>query len=76
MIRKKLSNEQIGEVNGGSMFHTEDRMKELGIELRNEDGTPGEFGYLWNTGDYYYNGEKIDDTDIARLGDFYDMNGR
>ena len=51
-------------------------MKELGIELKNEDGTPGEFGNLWNIGDYYYNGEKIDDTDIARLSDFYNMNGR
>ncbi|MBR0417670.1 MAG: hypothetical protein IJI66_00705 [Erysipelotrichaceae bacterium] len=58
--KNKLNIEDMKDVNGGSIWVSEDRAKAIGVELRNEDGTPGEFGYLWNSGDYYFNGQKLD----------------
>lgn len=74
--KNKLNIEDMKDVNGGSIWVSEDRAKAIGVELRNEDGTPGEFGYLWNSGDYYFNGQKLDQSDVARLLDYYDMTGK
>lgn len=27
--------------------------------MKKEDGSPGSFGYIWNTGDYYWKGKKF-----------------
>ena len=70
-----MNNKELNDVNGGSWLVTEERAAALGITLRNEDGTPGEFGYLWNTGDYYLGDRKLDSNEVARLTDFYDAHG-
>ena len=74
--KEKLSAEALEGVNGGSMWIPEDDAKNCGIELRNEDGTPGEWGYLWNSGDYYFKGRKLTQNETARLLDFYARTGR
>ena len=50
---------------------TEDTGKEAGLSLRNPDGTPGEWGYLWNSGDYYWQGNKVTDNEAAAIVQFY-----
>lgn len=74
--KEKLSTEALEEVNGGSMWIREEEAKKCGIELRKEDGTPGEWGYLWNTGDYYFKGRKLSQNETARLLDYYEAKGR
>ena len=72
---KKIESENLENVSGGSMWIREEKAKACGIELLNEDGTPGEWGYLYNTGDYYLNGRKLTQYETARLLDFYEVNG-
>ena len=43
-------------VNGGSWFITEEDGKEAGLALKNIDGAAGSWGYLYNSGDYYWRG--------------------
>ena len=60
ILQNELMNEEeLDQVAGGSWLITEKEAKMAGLTLKKEDGSPGSFGYLWNTGDYYWNGEKI-----------------
>ena len=70
-----IDEEKIEQVSGGSWRVPEFKAKAIGLELRNSDGTPGEFGYFWNDGDYYFKGEKLTDGDLMDLINFYDANG-
>ena len=73
--KKTIDSQDLENVSGGSMWIREEKAKACGIELLNEDGTPGEWGYLYNTGDYYLNGRKLTQNQTARLLDFYEANG-
>ena len=59
MEKKKLSEEDLNDVSGGSWNITEERGKRAGLSLRKEDGSAGSWGYLWNSGDYYWRGMKL-----------------
>ena len=50
--------------------------KAAGIYLLKKDGTPGSWGNLWNTGDYYWRGEKINYYQANRIIDFHEKHGR
>ena len=58
-----LSDEELDKVAGGSWYISEKEAKMAGIKLLKEDGSPGSFGYIWNTGDYYWNGKQISSSD-------------
>ena len=73
---EKLTDEELDQVAGGSWFITEKQAKMAGITLKKEDGSPGSFGYLWNTGDYYWNGEKLKRKDAYAVMYFVKWNGR
>lgn len=69
--RKELNAEELEKASGGSIFNRESSIRDAGIELWEEYGkTPGSFGYLWNSGDYYFKGQKIDLGDVNIL-EFY-----
>ena len=75
--KKELNTDTLEEVSGGSFVHTEASIREAGIDLLLDDGkTPGEFGYLWNTGDYYFKGKKLKDDDIRALQKYQDHYGQ
>ena len=63
----EIKPEDLEKVAGGSIKHREKHIREAGIDLIKKDGTPGEFGYLWNTGDYYFQGKKLNDEEISVL---------
>ena len=73
---EKLSDEELDKVAGGSWYISEKEAKMAGIKLLKEDGSPGSFGYLWNTGDYYWKGEKISWTDAGYVSNFTEWNGK
>lgn len=73
---EKLTDEELDQVAGGSWYITEEQAQKSGLTLKKEDGSPGSFGYLWNTGDYYWNGEKIKWTDARVIEYFVRSNGR
>ena len=62
-----LNDGQLDEVVGGSWRIPEDGGKKAGLSLRKSDGSPGSWGYLWNSGDYFWRGNKVSD------GDAYDI---
>jgi hypothetical protein len=66
-VNPEIKPENLEKVAGGSIARPESRIREAGIDLIKEDGTPGEFGYLWNTGDYYFQGKKLNDEEISVL---------
>ena len=74
-IKKELKKEELEQASGGSIFNIESVIRGAGIDLLKEDGTPGEFGYIWNTGDYYFQGEKIDSLDIKALTQYKKNHG-
>ena len=74
--KNTVKEEQIEQVNGGSWRVTEFKAREIGLELRNPDGTPGDFGYFWNDGDYYFKGQKLTDMQVMDLINFYDAKDR
>ena len=73
---EKLSDEELEGVAGGSWYITEEQAQKAGLTLKKEDGSPGSFGYLWNTGDYYWNGEKLSPSDAYDVIYFVKWNGR
>ena len=75
MSENKIKDEHLDAVSGGSWKITEAEAAMAGLTLRNEDGTAGEFGYLWNTGDYYWNGQKVDPTQAEAIVVFVKKNG-
>lgn len=54
MENKELNTNDLEQVSGGSIFNRESSIRDAGIELRYEDGTPGSFGIFYNSGDYYF----------------------
>jgi len=74
-IKKGLEQEELEQASGGSIFNIESVIRGAGIDLLREDGTPGEFGYIWNTGDYYFQGKKIDSKDIKALTQYKQNHG-
>ena len=73
---EKLNDDELDQVAGGSAFVTEKEAKQCGLTLKKSDGSPGSFGYLWNTGDYYWKGAKIDDDDAHKIVDFFKKENR
>jgi hypothetical protein len=69
-VNLEVKPEELEKVAGGSIERPEKHIREAGIDLIKEDGTPGEFGYLWNTGDYYFQGKKLNDKEIDVLIDY------
>lgn len=65
--KKNLSPEELDNVSGGSIAYPEEKVKKAGVYLQYEDGTPGSFGYLWNSGNYYFKGREISETDLELL---------
>ena len=75
-IKKELNAEELEEASGGSIFNRESSIRGAGIELWEEYGkTPGSFGNLWNSGDYYFKGQKIDLGDVNILEFYHDGTG-
>ena len=72
----KLTDEQIKDASGGSWYITEEDGKEAGLELRNEDGTAGSWGYLYNSGDYYWRGQRLSITEANAIIHFTKDMGR
>ena len=72
---EKLSDDELEQAAGGSMRVTEENAKIAGVKLLKEDGSPGEFGYLWNTGDYYWHHQKISNEDIQCIKNFVNRKG-
>ncbi len=72
---EKLSDEELEQVAGGSMRVTEENAKIAGVKLLKEDGSPGSFGVFWNTGDYYWRGQKIDADNVNDIAHFVKKNG-
>ncbi|MBR1645918.1 MAG: hypothetical protein IJ685_03975 [Selenomonadaceae bacterium] len=62
-----LRDEELDGVAGGSIRVPEELAKKAGLTLVNEDGSPGKWGNLWNTGDYYWRGNKISDEDAHNI---------
>ncbi|MBE8949027.1 MAG: hypothetical protein SR3Q1_00280 [Quinella sp. 3Q1] len=71
-----LIDDELEQVAGGSFRVSEDNAKKAGIYLLKEDGTPGEWGNLWNTGDYYFGEEKITQSAARCIVTFYNSKGR
>lgn len=65
--KKKVSLEELKDVSGGSLRYTERLLRQAGIYMQHEDGTPGSFGILWNSGDYYFQGKKLTEEEIDKL---------
>ena len=67
-MRKMLTVDEMNMVAGGSIFHKEDDVTAAGIELWEVYGEKrGEFGYIYNTGDYYFKGRKLESSEVAAL---------
>lgn len=66
--KRKLNIDALNMVAGGSIFHTEAEVTAAGIELWEVYGEKrGEFGYIYNTGDYYFKGRKLESSEVAAL---------
>ena len=65
-----LSDDELEQVAGGSIRVTEENAKIAGVKLLKEDGSPGSFGVFWNTGDYYWRGQKISNQDAWNIDYF------
>lgn len=73
---EKLSDDELEQVAGGSWRISEEEAKKCGLTLKKEDGSPGSFGYLWNTGDYYWKDKKISDKAAYSISYFVEAKGR
>ena len=74
--KEKLSDSSLSDVSGGSIRIGEDLGKKSGLYLINSDGTPGEWGYLWNSGDYYWRGNKLTNDEAYAITQFYECFGK
>lgn len=73
---KKLNDEQLKEADGGSWYITEEDGRAAGLELKNLDGSPGSWGYLYNSGDYYWKGHYLEITEANAIVMFTKDMGR
>jgi len=67
---EKMSDEELEQVAGGSLQLSEEDAKKAGLTLKKEDGSPASFGVFWNTGDYYWRGQKISNQDAWNIDYF------
>ena len=74
--KNMLDDKQLKDVDGGSWYITEEDGRAAGLELRNIDGTAGSWGYLWNSGDYYWRGKALDITEANAIVMFTKDMGR
>ena len=66
--KRELNIDALNMVAGGSIFHTEAEVTAAGIELWEVYGEKrGEFGYIYNTGDYYFKGRELGDYEVSAL---------
>lgn len=72
----KVKDEALQEVNGGSWYITEEDGRAAGLELRKIDGSPGSWGYLYNTGDYYWRGHYLELNEANAIVHFTKDYGR
>ena len=70
-----IKEEDLKNVNGGSWFISEEDGKKAGFTLQNEDKTPGSWGYLYNSGDYYWKGQKVSMTEANAIVHFTNDRG-
>ena len=70
--KRELNIDALNMVAGGSIFNRESSITEAGIELWEVYGEKrGEFGNFYNSGDYYFKGERIDQDQIDVLEYYY-----
>lgn len=72
----KVKDEALQEVNGGSWYITEEDGRAAGLELRNIDGSPGSWGYMYNSGDYYWRGHYLELSEANAIVHFTKDMGR
>ena len=70
-----IKEEDLKNVNGGSWFISEEDGKKAGLTLQSEDKTPGSWGYLYNSGDYYWKGQKVSMTEANAIVHFTNDRG-
>ena len=76
MNRVALNTREQELVNGGSMFNRESSIHAAGISLWKVYGQiPGKFGIFYNIGDYYFQGEQINQNQIDALEYYRDKKG-
>ena len=64
----KMSLDELDAVSGGSVFSlSKEEADFCGVELLKEDGTPGEYTWYHNYGDYYFRGRKISTSDAKGI---------
>ena len=73
--KNEMNKEQLDQVAGGSFVYPEDKVKKAGVYMQYADGTPGSFGYIWNSGDYYFKGKKITEEQLDCLIEFSERYG-
>ncbi len=73
---KALNDQQLKEADGGSWYITEEDGKAAGLELKNLDGTAGSWGYVFNSGDYYWKGHYLDIDEANAIVHFTKDMGR
>lgn len=72
----KIDDKNMNEVNGGSWVISEKEGKAAGLTLVNDDGSPGSWGTLWNTGNYYFQGQELAQYEASAVVRFYNNKGR
>jgi hypothetical protein len=61
----------------GFQWHiTEKEAARAGLALRKDDGSPGEWGHLWNTGRYVFQGRVVTLAEVRALLRFSEQNKR
>ena len=64
----KMELDELDAVSGGSIFTLDKEEADFcGVELLKEDGTPGEYTWYHNFGDYYFHGVKIDTNEACKI---------
>ena len=66
----EMNEAELAQVNGGSIWLKEADGKAAGLTLMKEDGSAGSWGYLWNTGDYYWRGQKLSNQEARSVSFF------
>lgn len=71
-----MDEKNLNEVNGGSWVISEEEGKAAGLTLVNDDGTPGSWGTLWNSGNYKFQGKELAQYEAVAVVRFYNRKGR
>ena len=76
MMKEKIDDSSLTDVSGGSWRITESLGKASGLYLLNPDGSKGEWGSFWNSGDYYWRGTKLTNDEAYAITQYYESFGR